>query len=63
MNRAELLKRLDAMLADAERTGMFGKIEIELCGGTPMFLRQMRQEKLVKDTRYRGNLADDSTKR
>lgn len=58
MNRPELLKKLEAILQDAERTGLFGHIEIELKGGTPVVIRTLKTEKIGdypngKQTHYR----------
>jgi len=46
MTRAALLKKLDAVLADVERTRMFGEIEIVVRNGEATVLRTMRSEQL-----------------
>lgn len=57
MTRPDLLKKLDAIFADAERTGLFGHIEIEVKGGTPVVIRTLKTEKIgdypnAKQNRY-----------
>jgi hypothetical protein len=46
MTRAALLKKLDAVLADVERTRMYGEIEIVVRNGEATVLRTMRSEQL-----------------
>ena len=58
MTRPDLLKKLETILADAERTALFGHIEIELKGGTPVVIRTLKTEKIGdypngKQTYYR----------
>jgi hypothetical protein len=46
MTRPDLLKKLEAILLDAENTRLFGHIEIELKGGTPVVIRTLKTEKI-----------------
>lgn len=46
MNKATLLKKLDALLDEAERTRMWGTIDIEIKEGVPQLLRKSTTEKL-----------------
>lgn len=48
MNRALLLKKLEGMLAAAEREKMWGNLEIEIRGGVPTVLRQLTTERLAE---------------
>jgi hypothetical protein len=52
MTRAALLKKLDALMAEAERTGMWGNIEIEIRNGEGVLLRKSTTEKLTENNRY-----------
>lgn len=49
MNRAALLKRLEAMLDDCVRSRTWGQIEIELREGQPTLLRKTITERLDGD--------------
>jgi len=56
MSKELLMRKIEAAIDSAMRNRMFGKIEIEFCGGAPMFLRELKQEKLVDETRNRANV-------
>ncbi len=49
MDRPTLLRKLDALLDQAERDRVWGSIEIELRDGLPKLLRKTNQEKLTED--------------
>lgn len=49
VTRAALLKKLDAVMAEAERTGMWGNIEIEIRNGEGVLLRKSTTEKLTTE--------------
>jgi len=51
MNRPEALKRLDAILADAETDKVFGSIELELRAGRVVIIRQTKTERYEDQTR------------
>lgn len=55
MTRAALLKKLDAMMAEAERTATWGNIEIELRNGEAVLLRKSTTEKLTENNRDGNN--------
>ena len=46
MTRAALLKKLDAVMADAERTGMYGEITLGIRAGEAVMLRKATTERL-----------------
>ncbi len=46
MDRPTLLKKLDVLLNEAERTEFWGSLEIELRKGRPVLLRRSTTEKL-----------------
>lgn len=46
MNKAILLKKLEAALDEAERTHLFGTLEIELRDGHATVLRTLKTERL-----------------
>jgi hypothetical protein len=46
MDRPQLLKRLDALLTEAERTHQWGTIQIDLQFGKPVLIRETRNTKL-----------------
>lgn len=46
MTKADLMKKLDAAVTEAERQRMFGTLEIEFRAGEPVFFRKHQQEKL-----------------
>jgi hypothetical protein len=50
MEKPELLRKLDAMLDAAARTGEWGSIEIEIRYGKPSVLRKTTTEKLEEST-------------
>jgi hypothetical protein len=61
MNRAALLKKLEAMLDEYERGSAWGTIEIEIRDGLPNYVRRMTTEKVISNstqekTRVRSNL-------
>jgi hypothetical protein len=45
MNKADLLKKIDAMMDDAARKGEWGIIEIEFQNGTAVRIRKTTTEK------------------
>lgn len=49
MTKDALLKKLDTMLANAERDRSWGQIEIELKDGEPTLLRKTTTERLDAD--------------
>ncbi len=46
MNRAVLLKKLEAVLEEAERSHLFGTLEIEMRDGQATVLRTLKTERL-----------------
>jgi hypothetical protein len=46
VTRPDLLKKLEGILADAEATRLFGNVEIEIKGGTPVVIRVLKTEKI-----------------
>jgi hypothetical protein len=44
------MKKIEAAVDSAMRSRMYGKIEIEFQAGAPMYLRELKQEKLVSET-------------
>jgi hypothetical protein len=46
----ELLRKLEIILNDAERSRLFGTIEIEVRDGRPAVLRTLKTEKLNGET-------------
>jgi hypothetical protein len=46
MTRPELLKKLEEVIAEAERTRLFGTIEIEMRSGIATVLRTQKTERL-----------------
>jgi len=46
MEKPELMKKLDAMLARAERDRMYGSLEIEIRDGKAVIIRTVSTEKL-----------------
>ena len=46
MTRPDLIKKLEGILTDAERSRLFGTIEIELRDGQPTVLRTLKTEKI-----------------
>ena len=55
MTRAALLKKLDAVMTEAERTGMYGQIEIEVRNGEGVLLRKTSTERLGMENSSDGN--------
>jgi hypothetical protein len=51
MNRAELVKKFEAMLDEMSAKRTFGTIEIEVRDGAPILIRTIKTEKVE----YRGN--------
>lgn len=49
MDRQTLLKKLDAMLQEAQRTNLWGTIEISFQNGSPTMLRKISTEKLIHE--------------
>jgi hypothetical protein len=46
VTRPQFLKKLEALLTDAERSRMFGSIEIEFKNGEAVFMRKTTTERL-----------------
>jgi hypothetical protein len=46
VDRAALIRKLEAMLDDAARSRMFGTIEVEIREGAPILLRTIKTEKI-----------------
>ena len=46
MNKTVLLKKLECILEEAERTGMFGTLEIDIRGGRPTVIRTTKTDRL-----------------
>lgn len=51
MTRAALLKKLDAVMTEAERAATWGNIEIEIRNGEAVLLRKSTTEKLTENNR------------
>ena len=51
MNRADTLKRLDAILAKAEQERTFGSIELDLRAGRVVIIRKTETERYEDSTR------------
>jgi hypothetical protein len=51
MTRAALLKKLDTIMAEAERDAMWGNLEIEIRNGEAVLLRKSTTEKLTENNR------------
>ena len=51
MNRADTLKRLDAILAKAEQDRTFGSIELDLRAGRVVIIRKTETERYEDTTR------------
>lgn len=49
MDKATLMKRIEAAVDAAIRSRMYGKLEIEFVAGHASFIRKMEQEKLEGD--------------
>ena len=46
MKRPEFLKKMEVLLNDAERSRMYGSVEIEIKNGEAVFLRKVTTERL-----------------
>jgi len=46
MEKPQLLKKLECLLDEAERTRMFGTIEIEIRDGRPVVMRTTKTDRL-----------------
>jgi hypothetical protein len=55
MTRTALLKKLDAVMAEAERTGMYGQIAIDIRNGKAVMLRKSTTEPLGMEKNSDGN--------
>jgi len=53
MTRQTLLQKLERVITEAERSRLYGTIEIEFRGGRPTFLTKKDQEKLDNETENR----------
>jgi hypothetical protein len=58
VERQALIRKLEAMLDDAERTQAFGSIEIELRNGKPLLVRTIKTELI----QCQGNKTHDTNK-
>ena len=58
MTKNALLKKLDAVMAEAERSSMYGTIEIEVRAGEGVLLRKTSTERLGMERH-----SDDETRR
>jgi len=64
MDKTTLLKKLDAMLDEAEQAQLFGSIEIQFAGGKPTILRKNSTTKLDGGTtRYEPRFETRNTGR
>ena len=54
MDRATLLKKLEEMLTEAQRTNQWGTIEIDLQFGAPVLIRETKTTKLQSEGNTRG---------
>lgn len=50
MTKTQLLRKLEAMIDDAERTRMWGLVEVQFSDGEPALLRKSQTEKLTTRT-------------
>ena len=50
MSKMQILRKLEAMLDDAERAKMWGNIELEIRDGVPVVIRKSTTEKLESAT-------------
>ena len=55
MNREQLLKKLTALIDEAQRTRMYGLVEIQFSDGVPALLRKSTTEKLCTGENNRAN--------
>ena len=60
MNKAQLLKKLDTLIDEAQRTRMFGVVEIQFSDGVPVLLRKSITEKLCTGETNRAHKHDNS---
>jgi hypothetical protein len=52
MTKNQLLKKLDAVMTEAERTNMWGEITIDVRKGEAVLLRKTTTEKLNPEEKY-----------
>ena len=55
MTKTQLLKKLEAVMTEAERTRMWGQIEIEIRDGEAALFRKSTTEKLSMENNRDGN--------
>ena len=58
MTKTALLKKLETVMTEAERSRMYGHIEIEIRNGEATFLRKLTTERLGME-----KISDDETHR
>jgi hypothetical protein len=58
MTKHALLRKLETLMTEAERTRMYGQLEIEIKNGEAVFLRKTSTERLGME-----NNSDDKTYR
>ncbi|HEY2393977.1 MAG TPA: hypothetical protein VGK22_22575 [Candidatus Angelobacter sp.] len=54
MNKEQLLKKLTALIDEAQRTRMYGLVEIQFSDGVPALLRKSTTEKLCTGEKSRA---------
>jgi hypothetical protein len=54
MTKAALLKKIETILDDLERTHAWGTIEVEVRDGVPNMIRRTLNEKLITQENTRG---------
>ena len=54
MNKEQLLKKLTALIDEAQRTRMYGLVEIQFSDGVPALLRKSTTEKLCTGEKNRA---------
>jgi hypothetical protein len=55
MTRVALLKKLDAVMAEAERTAMYGQITLDIRAGEAVMLRKATTEPLGMEKNSNAN--------
>jgi len=58
MNKAQLLKQLESLIDEAQRTRMYGVVEIQFSDGVPALLRKSITEKLCTGENNRAQRHD-----
>jgi hypothetical protein len=54
MNRVDLLKKLEAMFIEIERTHSWVAVEVEFREGVANMIRSTKNEKLISQENHRG---------